>query len=378
MRVMLYAGSVRPGGGLTVARIIANRLLAETDASLLLVCGEADAAAVLRSAFESEPRVSLRRLGGGLPSAARGVLGKFLCALWSFGPGTRTIVSINFWMPGVCRTMVYHVNLLNFVQAQQDGLGKWLRDLDARTACRRSDVNFFESRYLLDVAQARVGQRIRGAEVMYVGVAAEFVARAACLRAAPGFPEPEPGKLVMISSIQPHKCNDTCVEALAVLVMSRPDIPWRLHVYGGQGREQWSLLVELAERLGVGDRIEVHGPVAKEELANSLSNAVCLLSGSMVESFAMVPLEAMACGCPGIVTNATSMPESLGEAAVLVAPGDAEAMAVAAVRMATVPEWRARLVAAGLDRIDAYSDERLSGVLAKALNAPRAMPRLAR
>ncbi|MGH7919979.1 MAG: glycosyltransferase family 4 protein, partial [Candidatus Dormibacteraceae bacterium] len=68
------------------------------------------------------------------------------------------------------------------------------------------------------------------------------------------------------------------------------------------------------------------GQVDIEILADLYSAAACLLFPSRYEGFGLPPLEAMACGCPVVAYANSSLPGVLGEAAVLVEDGDAEAL----------------------------------------------------
>ncbi|NIO70471.1 MAG: glycosyltransferase, partial [Anaerolineae bacterium] len=78
---------------------------------------------------------------------------------------------------------------------------------------------------------------------------------------------------------------------------------------------------------------------------------------SLYEGFGLPVLEAMACGTPVVCSNAASLPEVAGEAALLVPPGDAGRL-VAAMRFAlTDTGVRARLVAAGLTQARRFTWE---------------------
>ena len=57
------------------------------------------------------------------------------------------------------------------------------------------------------------------------------------------------------------------------------------------------------------------------------SGAACLAWPSLYEGFGFPPLEAMACGCPVVVSTAGSLPEIAGPAALLVEPRDERALA---------------------------------------------------
>lgn len=68
-----------------------------------------------------------------------------------------------------------------------------------------------------------------------------------------------------------------------------------------------------------------------------------------MEGFGLPPLEAMACGAPVVTSNASSLPEVAGDAAILVDPGDvaqvADALRLALTQPALADELRARCLA---------------------------------
>ncbi len=70
------------------------------------------------------------------------------------------------------------------------------------------------------------------------------------------------------------------------------------------------------------DRIRYIGYVPEDDLAKIYNLARVLVYPSFYEGFGLPPLEAMACGCPVIVSNAASLPEVCAEAAYYVDPKD--------------------------------------------------------
>ena len=90
--------------------------------------------------------------------------------------------------------------------------------------------------------------------------------------------------------------------------------------------------------------------VGEETLVALYNRACAFIFPSRYEGFGLPILEAMACGCPVICSNATSLPEVAGDAALQVAPDDAPALADAIATLLTDREMAARLAAAGLVR----------------------------
>ncbi|MEK7521779.1 MAG: glycosyltransferase family 1 protein [Patescibacteria group bacterium] len=95
------------------------------------------------------------------------------------------------------------------------------------------------------------------------------------------------------------------------------------------GKKGWlyESIFEKAHKIGLEDKIIFTDFVSEEEKADLLSGAKCLVSPSFWEGFGMHVLEAMACGCPVVVSKVGSLPEVVGEAGILVDPGDSDSIA---------------------------------------------------
>ncbi len=100
------------------------------------------------------------------------------------------------------------------------------------------------------------------------------------------------------------------------------------------------------------------GRVSDAELAGYYSGAECFVLPSFYEGFGFPPLEAMACGCPVVVSSAGALPEIAGDAALVVDPHDDEALAHALRDVLTDGAARSELSRRGLGRAAAFSWER--------------------
>jgi glycosyltransferase involved in cell wall biosynthesis len=155
--------------------------------------------------------------------------------------------------------------------------------------------------------------------------------------------------LLFVGAIQPRKDPLTAVSALGLL---DPDL--RLLLAGPEkqgGRE----LREAVRRLGLSGRVELLGHVDTSALASLYRGAACLVFPSRFEGFGLPVIESMACGTPVVAARTSAIPEVAGDAAVLVEPGDPEALAAGVERALAEQE---QLIARGLERARSFSWER--------------------
>jgi glycosyltransferase involved in cell wall biosynthesis len=111
------------------------------------------------------------------------------------------------------------------------------------------------------------------------------------------------------------------------------------------------------ERYGVADLVRFTGWIPTADLVPLMSGAVALVHPSWYEGFGLTPLEAMVAGIPVIASPRGSVPEVVGEAALLAAPDEPEEWATAIERMVTEPSLRADLADRGRARSSEFSWE---------------------
>jgi glycosyltransferase involved in cell wall biosynthesis len=155
--------------------------------------------------------------------------------------------------------------------------------------------------------------------------------------------------LLYVGSDHPRKNLRMLAEALARV---RKDLPETILLKVGdpglkEGRE--AFLHDL-DRLGLRDSVRFIGNVGDEQLQLFYSLADVFVFPSTFEGFGIPPLEAMACGCPVVCSNATSLPEVVGDAAMLCDPQDADAFARGIVEVLTKPDVAANMRKKGLAR----------------------------
>ncbi len=170
-----------------------------------------------------------------------------------------------------------------------------------------------------------------------------------------------------------HKNHRTAVEALRILRDAHGLKP-RL-VCTGEAREAQPAIDALVASAGLSEQVRFLGYVPEEDVAALYRGAAALVFPSLFEGFGMPVLEAMACGCPVVCSDSTSLPEIAGDAGVLCSPRDADAFAGALARVLKDAELRADLRRRGFDRAALYSWRRFTletvGILRRVHDAIR-------
>jgi glycosyltransferase involved in cell wall biosynthesis len=116
-------------------------------------------------------------------------------------------------------------------------------------------------------------------------------------------------------------------------------------------------LVRKTSELGIEADTVFLDRVSDGHLAALMSAASLFVFPSLEEGFGLPPLEAMACGTPVVASNTSSMPEVLGDAALLVSPMDPRELADAMTAVLTSPALAAQLAERGLERSRRFSWE---------------------
>lgn len=109
------------------------------------------------------------------------------------------------------------------------------------------------------------------------------------------------------------------------------------------------------DELDLRSSVYILGRVPDEQLWKLYVGARCHVHAAHYEGFGLPPLEAMACGTPTIVSNVSSLPEVVGDAALLVDPNNWEEIAVAINRLLSDDDLHAELREKGLQRANCFS-----------------------
>lgn len=137
----------------------------------------------------------------------------------------------------------------------------------------------------------------------------------------------DPPYLLYVGNLHPRKNLVRLLKAF-VKVKQSSSIPHRLRIVGQAAWMAGEVFREVRES-GFANEVDFTGYVSYEELTGLYQRAALCLYPSLYEGFGLPVLEAMACGCPVVCSNTTSLPEVAGEACLLVDPESVDAIAQA-------------------------------------------------
>lgn len=116
------------------------------------------------------------------------------------------------------------------------------------------------------------------------------------------------------------------------------------------------MLRRAAERFAVADRVWATGRLDALEMVRQYAEAEAAVVPSLYEGFSLPAVEAMSCGVPLVATDGGALGEVVGDAATLVPPGDAGALASALESILDSPERAAEKGVRGRRRVlDRYT-----------------------
>ncbi len=159
--------------------------------------------------------------------------------------------------------------------------------------------------------------------------------------------------VLSVGVLQPRKNVPRLIEAFEHLRQRHPDWPHRLVIVGKRG---WGL--ENAEGATGKAELIYTGYVPDEDLPALYAGAEVFAYPSLYEGFGLPILEAMACGCPVLTSNLSSMPEVAGDAAQLVDPFSVAAIRDGLEQLLSDQELRERLRQRGRERATQFTAER--------------------
>ena len=162
--------------------------------------------------------------------------------------------------------------------------------------------------------------------------------------------------ILHVGTLAPDKNLAALIDAF-VMLREKNALEHRLVSVGPKGW-LYDPLFRQVEKHGLQDEVQFLGYAGDEDLARIYSLADVFVFPSLYEGFGFPPLEAMACGTPVVTSNTSSLPEVVGDAALMVDPQDTAEIAEAIMTILGDSLVRKRLINRGFKRAEAFSWER--------------------
>jgi glycosyltransferase involved in cell wall biosynthesis len=171
--------------------------------------------------------------------------------------------------------------------------------------------------------------------------------------------------ILVVGRVEARKNPTAAIKAFALIAADYPKLQL---VFAGSPGFQAEHAKQLAQALGLADRIQFLGFISPQTLADLYAYAKILLFPSFYEGFGLPVLEAFHYGVPVVASTTPAVSEVAGDAALLVEPTDTVGISRALVRLLEEPELRAELIAKGVERLKQFTWDVSAGQLRELIN----------
>lgn len=247
----------------------------------------------------------------------------------------------------------YGANLMDYYQ--------WSTLFGLKHARKVITVSNFSKKEILDVySQYKISPQAEKIKVIYNGYSDLFCRRISDqerLEAVLKKYGIEPPFIFYVGRIDNKKNISSLIQAFALLKEKEKQLNHKLILVGDASFGYDEVKYQI-EEFKLDNEVITTGWAAEADLPYIYNAASAFVFPSRYEGFGMPLLQAMACGIPIAASNSASIPEVVGNAALLFDPLDVKQMAEALKNIITDRELRKRLVLAGEERIKEFSWQR--------------------
>ncbi|MCM8825292.1 MAG: glycosyltransferase family 4 protein [Candidatus Omnitrophica bacterium] len=160
--------------------------------------------------------------------------------------------------------------------------------------------------------------------------------------------------ILTVSNLQPRKNLKGLIDSFSKIQRKNPGFPCSLVIVG---RKLWlydEIFVEIRNS-EFNEKIIITGYLSNQDIISLYSAAEMFVYVSFYEGFGFPPVEAMACGCPVITSNTSSLPEITGEASIKVNPKNSDEIASTILQLYHDKNLREKLVERGFIQAKKFS-----------------------
>lgn len=197
------------------------------------------------------------------------------------------------------------------------------------------------------------------------------------VRVLDGTPVSAGSFLLFVSTLEPRKNLPTLLKALRICIDRKPAAGYRLVVAGTRGWRDDEIFSTVRD-LRLEDYVIFAPRVGQYDLRWLYNACRIYVNPSLYEGFGLPALEALACGAPSLISNTSSLPELVGDSAILLPPTSSEAWADALDALWADDDRRAELRAKGPRQASNFSWQKAAkqtlAIYRRVLGLPEAPP----
>jgi glycosyltransferase involved in cell wall biosynthesis len=351
MRIGINALAIKIGGGVTFLRNILPYLLEHDKDNEYIIFVTSDNLNDILGDSKLNKRIKIVQMNAG-NLLVRMLLEQFLLPFFIMRHKISILICsgniISFFAP--CKKMLWILNIDPFTALDLAGenLVRKMRNLILRVltllSIRHSNLAVFISEYSRRSASKLSKLDRSKTRVIYLGVANDLLPQVTDAKTAVS-----KKYILSVSTISKRKNYEALLRAYAELpkeIIGK----YELMLVGKVSEEYRTELLSLIKDDEIAQKIQFKGMVNSADLRNYYHNASLFILPSLVESFGLPVIEAMASGVPVIVSNATSLPEIAWEAALVFDPHDPKDLADKIIRVLQDDELARKIAKAGTDR----------------------------
>ena len=245
------------------------------------------------------------------------------------------------------------------------GRPKFMLNMGLKRSMRRADIIVTDSEFSKEEILKYFPQHKRKIRVVPCGVDLERfkpctdLERISKVKSSLGI---EGDYFLYVGTIEPRKNLRRLIAAYAAFVKKVGENSPKLVLAGGKGWLDGEIYASV-RKLGLEGKVLFTEYVPAGDMTPLMCGALAFVFPSLYEGFGMPPLEAMACGAPVLTTNAASLPEVVGDCAVICDAYSVKSIAQGLYRLYSDKDLRAQLSRKGIERAKGFTWERSAQML---------------
>lgn len=238
---------------------------------------------------------------------------------------------------------------------------KHLLNTGMKKSMKRADVIITDSEFSKSEIEKYFPQYSHKVQVVYCGVNSDKfypVEDKSVIEKVKKSLDIEGEYFLYLGTIEPRKNLERLIEAYSLLLKKDENVP-RLVMAGGKGWLNSNIYQKVVE-LKLEKYVQFTKYIPDEDLCPLINGATAFVFPSIYEGFGMPPLEAMACGVPVVCSKEASLPEVVGDCAVMIDAYDPQSIADGMYRIYSDKALAEELRVRGLQRAKEFTWHRFS------------------